>query len=857
MRLAKTCYLLLTALLAPQLAAQSVDKRTDSGDRLYGSNELISAYPAAKTGGNYMHNYYLPPPSSTPWRPAWSPDGEWIAFSMAGSLWEIRPGEDKAYQLTANPTYDSSPAWSPDGRWIAYTADDNYRRINLMLLSVATGESTALTQGDHVNLDPVWSPDGSKLVYVSTAPNGWYNVYAMPMEDGNPGEPIRLTEDNQYGNSRLYFGDNDLHIQPTISPDGKEMILVSNRGIPLGSGAIWRTPIEPDAMSKATRILREETLYRTRPQWSHDGKRILYSSHRGSQYTNLYVLPAVGGEPYQLTFGEWDHFDPRWSPDGEWIVYVSNQHGISDLRLLKTYGGEERKIEIRRRVYLEPMGTLEVLVSDADTRQPTEARIYLRASDGKAYAPPHAFHRVSSNALNLDCFHTQGRFVVDVPAGKVSLHAMKGFERSPVEKTVEVLPGRVTRVELTLRRFTNLKAKGWYSGSDHVHMNYGGNLHNTPENLLFMAAAEDLDVIGEKIANKDNRIFDHQYYNGAYDRNRSTPDRLLSWGQEYRPPFYGHINFINLTKHLISPFTTGYEGTAIESLYPSNTDMFRLAREQGALGGYVHPYFKDPPTVGYAVARGFPVDLALGAFEYLEVMTGAKFAKFTSKVWHRALNCGFKVTASGGEDSISGLHRTALVGAARAYAYLGDELEWDRWVEAIREGRTFVTNGPLIQLEVNGEMPGSTISLPREGGTVQVAGSLESAFAVDALELLFNGDVVATIPLRNGGRGAQLKKVVEVDRSGWFTLRATSEKPVYPIDDTHLYAETSAVYVHCGDRLIRSKQDAEYFIRWIDNITRQAENHPGWRSEAERKHVLGQFAEAREVFEQRAGEAEQ
>src|SRR5688572_30884063 len=50
-----------------------------------------------------------------------------------------------------------------------------------------------------------------------------------------------------------------------------------------------------------------------------------------------------------------------------------------------------------------------------------------------------------------------------------------------------------------------LKAAGWYSGSDHVHMNYGGNLRNTPENLMFMAEAEDLDVVGEKVANKDNR----------------------------------------------------------------------------------------------------------------------------------------------------------------------------------------------------------------------------------------------------------------------------------------------------------------------------------------------------------------
>ena len=93
-------------------------------------------------------------------------------------------------------------------------------------------------------------------------------------------------------------------------------------------------------------ILREETLYRTQPQWSPDGKRILYSSHRGSQFNNLYVLPADGGEPYQLTFGDWDHFDPRWSPDGEWIAYISNQHGFSDLRLLRVVGRRGRQVEI-------------------------------------------------------------------------------------------------------------------------------------------------------------------------------------------------------------------------------------------------------------------------------------------------------------------------------------------------------------------------------------------------------------------------------------------------------------------------------------------------------------------------------
>ena len=804
-----------------------------------------------------MHNYYLPPVASTPWRPSFSPDGEWLAFSMSGSIWKVRISGGEAYELTANSTYDSSPAWSPDGRWIAYTADDNYESVNLRLLDTVTGESMDLTRDQHVSLDPAWSPDGSRILYVTTNPDGWYHIHQLQLENGVPGEPVQLTEDNAYPNSRLYFGSQDLHIQPTFSPDGLEMILVSNRSIPLGSGAIWRAPVTRDAMSRATRILREETLYRTRPQWSPDGARILYSSHRGSQFTNLYVLPVQGGEPYQLTFGDWDHFDPRWSPDGEWIAYVSNRHGLSELRLLKTFGGEDRAVPIRRRIHRRPTGTLRVAVMDTASGQPTEARVRIRASDGKAYAPPDAYQRVASRALDLDFFHTGGEFSVELPAGEASILATKGLERYPVTKTIAVEAGSVTLVRLELEQFADFGALGWYSGSDHVHMNYGGNLRNTPENLLFMAAAEDLDVVGEKIANKDNRIFDHQYYDGPYDADRSTADRILSWGQEYRPPFYGHINLLNLTEHLISPYTTGYEGTAIESLYPSNTDIFRMARSQGAIGGYVHPFSSDPSSVGYGGARGFPVDLALGGLTYLEVMTSARHAEHTGRVWHRALNCGFRVTASGGEDSISDLHRTPVVGAARMYAYLGNALAWDAWVEAIREGRTFITNGPLVQLEINGEIAGAEVRLPAEGGSVEVAARMDSAFPVERLELIRNGEVLEEIPLRDGGLSGATRKHLTVRRSGWYTLRATTHGPVPPVDDVRLHGETGAIFVYCGDEPIRSEADAEYFIRWIEDIARQAREHPGWRSDRERQHVLAQFEAAREVFVQRAREAAQ
>ncbi len=798
-----------------------------------------------------MHNYYLPPPTSTPFDPTWSPSGEEIAFSMQGSIWKIRVGDTVAYELTAGPTYDSSPTWSPDGKWIVYTAEEDSHHINLRILNISTGETWPLTTGEHVNVDPVWSPDGTRIAYVSTYPEGWFNIFVMPVESGQGGKPIQLTTPHDYGSDRLYFGNVDLHIEPTWSPDAKELMFLSNRGIPLGSGALWRMPVEPNGMAKAKMIYREETLYRTRPDWSPDGTRIIYSSHRGGQFNNLFVLPVAGGEPYKLTFGDWDHFHPRWSPDGHRIAYISNQHGLTDLRILETFGGFEARVEIKEKRHRRPMGWLEVRVNDSATGQPTEARIYARASDGKTYAPDNAFHRVGR--LNEHLFHTDGTFSLQVPPGPMTVEAVKGFEYWPASAEANIRANDVTELSLTLSRMAHLAVQGWFSGSTHVHMNYGGNLHNTPENLMFMSAAEDMPIIGELIANKDNRILDVQYFRGELDPH-STKDRLLYFNEEYRPPFYGHISLLNLKHHLISPFTTGYEGTAIESLYPSNTDIFRLGRKQGAIAGYVHPYEKEPSEVGYANSRTFPIDAALGTVDYLELLSGSDHL-VTTRVWHRILNCGFRVPAVAGEDSISNLHRTALVGVNRAYAYLGPRLDWEAWIEAIRKGHTFVTNGPLLEFSMNGLEEGEEIHLPPEGGRVSLRASMRCIAPVEKVEVFKNGKIIASIPVTEGGRRAALARQIEVRDSGWYTLRAYSTRPVHPIDDRYPFAETSPIYVICGNRPVRSAEDAAYFITWIDAVSKMAAAHPGWRSERERSHVLSQFQEARKVFEQRAAEA--
>ena len=259
------------------------------------------------------------------------------------------------------------------------------------------------------------------------------------------------------------------------------------------------------------------------------------------------------------------------------------------------------------------MGILSVTTRDAATGAPTGSRVHLTAPDGKFYAPADAYARVGAQGDHV--FHHAGRFTVEVPAGRTELTVVKGFEYRPQEVAVEVGAGEVAELTVELRRMTDMAAKGWYSGSTHVHMNYGGNLHNTLENLVMMSAAEDQDVVNEQVANKDNRILDHQFFvRGGGPHPASTPEHLVVVGQEYRPPFYGHVFMFGMRDHLISPFTMGYEGTAIESLYPSNTDMFRKAKAQGATVGYVHAFGgeADPLDGNLGGGKGFMVDAALG-----------------------------------------------------------------------------------------------------------------------------------------------------------------------------------------------------------------------------------------------------
>ena len=816
------------------------------------SEAQARAYPEALSGGNYMHNFYFPPaPSSTPWAPDWSPDGEWLVVAMHGSIWRVDPQSGEAFELTYSDAYHSSPDWSPDGRYIVYTADYDHQRIQLEVLDLETGAVTRLTDDTGVYTDPVFSPDGSRIAYVSTNPNGYFNLFVREFKAGEwAGEAVAVSSDNDYGSNRLYFGNWDMHISPAWFPNGEELLVVSNRNVPLGSGNVLRVPAIENGIASATTVLAEQTLYRTRPDVSLDGKRFVYTSTRGAadQYNNLYVQPTSGGEPYKLTFYTHDAFHPRWSPDGEWIAFISNELGVSRLMLLETYGGKLVAVDIKEHRYRRPTGVLNVRVVEKGTTDPIHHRVHLTASDGKFYAPLTAYARTSGRGDPM--FHNPGEFSMQLPVGEAELTFVKGFEFFPQTVSIEIQEGEVSSLNVELERLTDMGAKGWFSASTHVHANYAGNLHNTLENLMMMSRAEDQDLVLEQVANKDNRILDYHYFEpGGQAHSISEPDQIVVVGQEYRPPFYGHIFMFGLSEHLISPFVTGYEGTAIESLYPSNTDMMLKAKAQGAVTGYVHPYNgdNDPLLGNLGGGKGFMVDAALGTADALE-WSDANRAGFYPL--YAAWNNGLKVTATGGEDSISSLHRSKLLGSLRTYVYTGSQgLDMQAWFDAMKKGRAVVSSGPLLEFNVEGALPGDTVSLPAGGGEVTLRGWLRSVTDLESLALVCNGQEVERIEFSRNTQRYDLETQLQIERSGWCHLRAEGAPgDRFPMDVAYTQAFTNPVWFQVGDEPIRNPESASYGLRWIDRLQELADSWPGWRSEREKAHVYQQFDAARDVY---------
>jgi len=225
---------------------------------------------------------------------------ESLMFSRQGCLWRQRLDQDVAEQLTDGPGYDYQPDVSPDGQWVVYSKYDN-DAIELWLLDLSTGKSSPLTSNGAVNVDARWSPafnsGDTRVVFVSTQFNRHFHIFVARFDVAKQqlGPLQRISGETRSSLPRYYYSQYDHELSPTWSPDGREIIFISNRGHTHGSGGMWRmaapatvtaTPRVPRPMARgpfammqrapaevfgadAREIRYEETTWKARPDWSH------------------------------------------------------------------------------------------------------------------------------------------------------------------------------------------------------------------------------------------------------------------------------------------------------------------------------------------------------------------------------------------------------------------------------------------------------------------------------------------------------------------------------------------------------------------------------------------------------------
>jgi len=763
--------------------------------------------------------------------PQVSPDGHSVVFAHQGAIWRIARNGGKMRRLTSRQGYDAWPAFSPDGIKIAYVSGRRAPSGPVHLIHAETGKALLLPRRPIAKHKIQFTPDGKRL-FGLLHDDGRFGLRWFDFSTGKVTSPL---VDDQRG------------LRYALSHDGESVAFSTTQDVGGEQGGnngpqcdIW---IIPSAGGERRKVVRfPGRVYDL--HWNPDGKSLFVVSNVGGAHNDLWRVPLENSlrDARKLTFGQADEDAPTVAADGNWLVYTDNRRGLTALvaRDLKT--DRESRISTTGRDYGVPTGRLLLEVLDATDGKRTTARVSVRDAQGKYHAPAGAVYRmVPSGELHFYC---QGSTSWDLPKGEYLIRVARGPEYRTTRQRVTVEAGGMQRETIKVERWTHQRNKGWYSGESHIHANYGyGEWYNSPMTMLAQSAGEDLIVSNLVVANSEaDGVFDREYFRGKPDP-LSTANTILYWNQEFRSTIWGHLTLLNL-KQLVEPIFTGFAHTTNPHDHPSNADIADHVHDQNGHVNYTHPAtnIKDPYLSAYS-AKALPLDVALGKVDSIDVMGANHVANMS--VWYRLLNCGFRLPAAAGTDCFLNRVRSRLPGQVRVYVQVPGEFTYTKWVKGLKAGRTFVTDAPMFEFSVDDQLAGSEIrTKPSE--PLRVRGRVTSQRPLNRVEIVANGKVVHRIDVKSPGLEVTVDQKITLDKSGWVALRAFG--PSHPEQTTgSVFGHTGVVYVEVAGRPIDARDDARYFIQWIDRLRTdiRRRNRVPARHQV---HIESQIAAARDVF---------
>lgn len=421
-------------------------------------------------------------------------------------------------------------------------------------------------------------------------------------------------------------------------------------------------------------------------------------------------------------------------------------------------------------------------------------------------------------------------FTLDLPPGRYELTAERGKEWKPAKATITVNDQPVD-VELKLARWIDMPSRGWFSGDTHVHRKL--------EEMDNLVLAEDVHV-ALPLTN---------WVRAAY---------LAPTQGDLKAPEKPGLVTVDPT-HVYWTMNTEYELFTVHGKSHTQGAVFVLnhkspltlaappvkpiaaeARRQGAILDL------DKHSWNWSVMVAFAMDVDLFELANNHVWrTGFLFKNWTIeqlphdwnietdkdgftewgwidfgfKTYYAFLNCGLPMRPTGG--TASGVHPVPM-GYGRVYVHLDGPFSYEKWMEGLAAGHSFVTTGPLLEVRFNNRLPGTRF-VANEKFEFAVEGTAESLEPLESIELIVNGEVRETIHPANtaraeGGFASPIKSSIPVDSTSWVCVRCLERLP----NSRFRYAHTAPAHVDIPVRpLWPRKVEIDYFIERLEHEIRR------------------------------------
>lgn len=504
---------------------------------------------------------------------------------------------------------------------------------------------------------------------------------------------------------------------------------------------------------------------------------------------------------------------------------------------------------------------LEARIVDDATGEGVAARVAVTGPEEKFVEiegqHPHAQY------LGKRWCYVDGSFALTLTNAPVNIEIRRGLETRP-ELAVLTAPANGATLEKTfrLRRWTDMRQKGYFTGDIHAHA-------PIPSEALLHLRVEDLNAVSlMHMACSLYPAVVNEYFTGRLDTH-STPDRQMYVGQEIRDWQMGHLTLLGLTN-----LAAGYPdfGGSLEywTNHP-NWDLGRAVRSaHDQKGMVVWSHFCSLPGAECAVA------VALGWLDGIELITWNDPTQFPNHFgpwlnsglsraelpvlcavdhYYQYLNAGFRVPIAAGTDKFV---EDIPLGSNRTYVRTGEPANYAAWLEGIKRGRTFVSNGPLLEFEAAGQQPGDVVDFQGRK-PVKARVVARSILPFTTLEIVMNGATVGhkTIPSFrfapvDGVYSMEVEATVELTRSGWLAARVVDhpdlKNRVLP-RDLSVFAHTSPVYFLRDGRQVREEASLVYLRNYVKGVLHWLDSQPPFASEEDRRSARREAEQALRIYQ--------